>query len=320
MAKLVKKSLLLCGIMTVILLGFFVLSATETYRDKLAFWTMSGDYPAGKGEVEAYIAQAQSDMPYTKLILGDSVCNQMLNDLQEYNDEYCIIGNNRGLTMAGQYLLLNEFLKWHENVTDVYIIVGLDALESEIDITYGYQYVVVPFSRIDVLDSLEAETLEEMSDTFGFWALQPKVAEVIGDSSVGRKLYLNYLKQKNTNVSETDAEYGELSNTTIVYLEKMYEMCEQQNITLHLLPDPLADNSLRYEQAQLLEEDFKRTGLSEHFSEYFSLIHYYPNEEFMDGVHFGELYDTQEIFNNKIREIYMDAGYLEGLCLDFTSN
>ena len=125
MTKLIRKSLLLCVIVGVILLLFFVLSAKDSYREKVALWTMSGEYPAGKGETEGYI-----------------------DHVQEYNDDYWIVGNNRGLTMVGQYLLLNEFLKAHENVTDVYVIVGLDALESKIDITYGYQYVVVPYTRI----------------------------------------------------------------------------------------------------------------------------------------------------------------------------
>ena len=51
------------------------------------------------------------------------------------------------------------------------MIVGLDALESKIDITYGYQYVVVPFTRIGALNNLEKETIDEMSDLFGAWAL-----------------------------------------------------------------------------------------------------------------------------------------------------
>lgn len=193
MAKLIRKSLLLCMILGVILLLFFVLSAKDSYREKVALWTMSGEYPAGKGETEGYIDHVQEQNSDTKLILGDSVCNQMFNHLQEYNDDYCIVGNNRGLTMVGQYLLLNEFLKAHENVTDVYVIVGLDALESKIDITYGYQYVVVPFTRIGALNNLEKETIDEMSDLFGAWALQPEVAKIIGDSNPARNIALYLL-------------------------------------------------------------------------------------------------------------------------------
>ncbi len=316
MVKLIRKSLLLCVILGVILLLFFVLSAKDSYREKVALWTMSGEYPAGKGETEGYIAHVREQNSDTKLILGDSVCNQMFNHLQEYNDDYCIVGNNRGLTMVGQYLLLNEFLKAHENVTDVYVIVGLDALESKIDITYGYQYVVVPFTRIGALNNLEKETIDEMSDLFGAWALQPEVAKIIGDSNPARKLYLNYLKEKYEEETPTHAEYGELSDTTILYLTKMHEMCEERNITLHLLPDPLADNDLRHEQKQLLQAEFERTGLDQYFPDYFSLIHFYSEKQFVDGVHFGEGYDTQEQFNEKIQEIYLDAGCLAGLKME----
>ena len=316
MAKLIRKSLLLCMILGVILLLFFVLSAKDSYREKVALWTMSGEYPAGKGETEGYIDHVQEQNSDTKLILGDSVCNQMFNHLQEYNNDYCIVGNNRGLTMVGQYLLLNEFLKVHENVTDVYVIVGLDALESKIDITYGYQYVVVPFTRIGALNNLEQETINEMSDLFGAWALQPEVVELIGDSNPARKLYLNYLKEKYGEETSTYVGSGELSDTTILYLTKMREMCEARNITLHLLPDPLADNDFRHDQKQLLQAEFERTGLEQYFPDYFSMIHFYPEEEFVDGVHFGDGYDSQEQFNEKIQELYLDAGYLEGLKME----
>lgn len=318
MGKLFKKSLLLSGILFALILSMLLLSAKSPYREKMAYWTMSEDYPAGEGEVEAYIQSVRTEKDYTKLILGDSVCNQLFNNLQEYNGEYCIVGNNRGLTMAGQYLLMNEFLNTHENVTDVYLIVGLDALESEIDITYGYQYVVVPFSRIGVLDELEDETLDEMADTYGTLFLNPTVAVTIGDSSVARKLYLNYLKQKYATENPTAVTYGNLSDTTVLYLNKMYEMCDSKGIALHLLPDPLADTEYRREQADLLLTQFEETGLKERFPEYFSMIQYYPLKQFVDGVHFGEGYNNQTVYNEKIQELYLSEGYIDGLCLDET--
>ena len=313
MAKLVKKSLLLCMVLVVLVHGFFLLSAQSPYREVISFWTMSADYPAGEGEVEDYIKKVQKQSGYTKLILGDSVCNQMFNNLQEYNDDYCIVGNNRGLTVAGQYLLLNEFLKSHDKVTDVYLIVGLDTLESSIDITYGYQYVVIPFSRIDALRELDDRTIEQMTDTFGAAFLNRKTVQVIGDSNVARKLYLNYLKKKYENQSVNRSEYGLISDVTVLYLEKMYLLCEENDITMHLLPNPLVDNEYRHKQANLLEEDFKEAGLAEYFPDYFSLIQYFPKEEFVDGIHFGGDYANRESLNEKIQELYLEKGYMEGL-------
>lgn len=320
MAKLIKKSLLLIVILGAVMLGFLLLSLKSPHRERITFWTDSGDYLSGEGEVEDYIRHLQEENNNTKLILGDSVCNQMFNDLQAYNDEYCIAGNNRGMTMAGEYLLLSEFLKSHENVTDVYLVVGLDALESEIDITYGYQYIVVPFARINTLHELEDETIDTMKETFGTVFLNREVALVIGDSNVGRKLFLNYQKERYATKNKVWSQTGVLSDTTVIYLKKMYQMCSDNGIELHLLPDPLADNDFRREQAELLQKEFENYGLDEYFPDYFSLIQYYPYEEFMDGVHFGEGYDSQEMFNAKIQEMYLDNGYMKGLCLDFPLN
>ena len=42
------------------------------------------------------------------------------------------------------------------------MIVGLDALQTNIDVNYGYQYVAIPFLRDELLQNLMMETIDEM--------------------------------------------------------------------------------------------------------------------------------------------------------------
>ena len=42
------------------------------------------------------------------------------------------------LTMAGEYLLVKEFLETHENVSEVWLMAGPDLLQTSIDATYSY--------------------------------------------------------------------------------------------------------------------------------------------------------------------------------------
>lgn len=314
MKKFVGKLILLLCIFGVIVTGLDIMSALPQFRQWFAYVTESEDYPAGSyDETRKYLDQIWEEGPYTKLLLGDSVCYQMTNGLREYNQEYSLVGNNQALTLAGEYLLVREFFETHEGVTDVYLMVGVDELRANVNVTLGYQYVVIPFVREGLIGNLEEETIEQMESNFGAFFMQRPIAMLVGCSSVNRKLYLNFLKDYTT------PYYGEqdaLSSTTCIYLPKIYELCEENGATLHLIPDPLADNDWRHQQVEELEADFAAKGFDELFPNYFDEIVYYPEEQFLDGVHFGEPYNTQEEFNRKLTELYLDKGYLEGLVLE----
>lgn len=315
MKRFVGKLIIFLCLFGAIVLGLDVLSAKEPFRGWLAYITESSDYPAGKDEVAGYIEQIREDGDYTKLVVGDSVCFQMTNGLRAQNGEYSLVGNNRALTIAGEYLLVREFLETHKNISDVYLIVGLDALQTNIDVNYGYQYVAIPFLRDGLLHNLEEETLREMDGTFGMFFMQKGVAELIGDSSVNRKLYLNYIKEHAAIDPNAGTEIV-LSDTACEYLYKIHDLCEEYGATMYLLPDPLADNEWRHTQAEELQKDFTARGLNELFPKYFDEICYYPDEQFVDGIHFGEPYNSQEELNNKLSEMYLDRGYLNGLILE----
>lgn len=324
MVRFVKKLCLFAALFCVLLLALFWLSGRPRFRLWFAKITGSVEYVAGEGEAEAYIrkvsAEASPEAPCTTLILGDSVCNQMFNSLQEGNPSICIDGNNRGMTLAGEYLLLDEFLRHQDGVTDVWLIVGPNMLQSDIDVLYGYQYVVIPFARYDMLDRLEPETTAYMKDLYGSLFLNKTVASMIGDSNVGRKLYLNYLKEKYA--VKKAGESGEsgrypLSMTARIYLPKIAELCGEHQITLHLLATPQADNEYRRDEADELLQYVEETEpeYADLFADYFDTLVFYPEEQFADGIHFGGEYDCQGHFNDLIEEMYQEQGYLRDLVL-----
>lgn len=317
MKKFVGKLVVFLCIFGAILLGLDVLSAVPPFRQWFAYITDSSDYYAGEDDdVTRYISQVREQGEYTKLVVGDSVCFQLTNGLRDCNQEYSLVGNNRALSIAGEYLLTREFLETHEGITDVYLIVGLDSLQTNIDVLYGYQYVVMPFTREDLISNLDDNTIDEMNHTFGTLFMQKPVSRLVACSSVNRKLYLNYIKEHKGVLDPNEGKGIVLSEVAVQYLQKIYDLCEEHDVTLHLLPDPLADNDWRHEQATALQEDFAVRGLDELFPNYFDEITYYPEEQFVDGIHFGEPYNTQEEFNRKLQELYMDRGYLDGLVLE----
>ena len=125
------------GIFAVLLLTFDLLSATERFRGVFATLTDSSDYEEGaEREVAAYLAKSRTPGSYTKLLVGDSVCAQMTEAFFDCNQQYCLVGNNRALTMAGEYLLVKEFLETHENVSEVWLMTGPDLLQTSIEVPH----------------------------------------------------------------------------------------------------------------------------------------------------------------------------------------
>lgn len=269
--------------------GFLVISSMEMWRIPIARLTKSSEYAEGNvgaREIIPYIEKVQEKNACTKLIIGDSVCNQVLNRFQEGNEEFCISGTNRAITLAGQYILAEEFVKNHKNVTDIYLVIILDSLTAEFDRQFGYQYVVMPFTETDTIEDLMPSTRRQLRKIYGPLFCWKPVVEVIETSPLNRKLFFNYLSYKN--------QFFPLQSDTVVsdvsyqYLEKLSHLCDQNNIKLHLIPGPLADTEERHVQKEKIEQEIKEKGFIEYFGDYFEKIAYYPVELFRDGIHFDE--------------------------------
>lgn len=306
-----KMGLFLCLFLAVLLL-LDLLSAKPPFRGWLAALTKSSDYPVGEMEVDDAIRKVEKQSAATKLVIGDSVCKQLFDGLAEKNEDYCFAGNNRAVTMAGEYVLIKDFLEHHENIKEVYLLVGMDALQAELDVDFGYQYVVLPFGNAGLLPEFKEETEREMKELYGAFFLQEPVIKLVGESSVNRKLYLNYLKDTGMRKSAEEIN-GKISENTARYLPEIAALCKENGVDFYLLPTVIADEEDRHSQAELLEKSVVEQGLEIYFTEYFCNITYYPSEQFCDGVHFGGEFDNQRAFNEKIREVYVEKGYLSGL-------
>lgn len=276
------------GLLVLICLCF---SAYEPFKTTFARITDSEIYGGannGTREIIPYIEKVQTPNGYTKLIVGDSVCGQVYNRFQKYNDDYCICGTNQALTMAGQYLLINSFLENNENVTDVYLIIISDSLKSDFNVQLSYQYMVIPFTQKGELRNLEEETQIEIEKKFGSFFCKPEIVNLIDKSPLNRKIYLNFLNFKSKIWSVEEDYEGIISDTAYVYLEKIIKLCEQKDVEFHLIPGPHADRKEQHEQVKQMKQEITGTIYANIIGEYLSEIEYYSVDLFRDSVHFDE--------------------------------
>lgn len=312
MRSFYRKVILFVVIFGVICILADHMSSRDPWRRVIARYTDSEEFISvnvGPSEIKPYIEKVQTEDDTTRLILGDSVCKQLFGGLQEENEGFCIAGSNAALTMAGQYILLHEYVENHAEATDVYLILLPGSLEASFNTTWGYQYSVMPFVETDTIRLLEDSTLEAMEAVYGKLFMKKAVVEWIDDSAVNRKLYLNaldshsegYQQQKRFEIAEQ-------------YIKKMYELCEENGISLHLYPCPVSEKNK--EGTEAFKDAFRDTWLYEKFPDYTERILYYSEEQSADGVHFAGEFATQECYNEKIETIFNGSELLNELDLE----
>lgn len=302
MRKFLNKLFIFGVLYVCVVCIFLVLSAQEKCSMVIAEITNSDDYAYedfGANEIIPFIERVQEQNDYSKLIIGDSVCNQVFERYYDVNDVYCISGSNQAISVAGQYILAEEFIKNHKNVTDIYLLLTMGSLATDFDVQLGYQYAVMPFVKTATINYLDEATIEKIAVIYGGFFCQKAIVEVIHHSPLNMKLYLNMLAKKDEMFPvETDRP---ISEVTYKYLEKLYSLCEREGIVLHLIPGPHADSEERFELEEQIREELITNGDLPELEAYLDKIIYYPEELFRDGIHFDEE-KVDDVFFQKLAQ------------------
>lgn len=307
MKKLFLKGFIFVSMIFSAVVVMIWLSTSEPFRSLIASLTASEDFMAGSGMLPYYERARETDGS-TKLIIGDSIANQLFSALQESNPETDILTTNAALMITGQYLLAEEYLKNHPNATDIYLVMHPLSLTRTFDTEWSYRYAFMTYVETGTINSLDQNTLEAMEDVYGAIFMQKEIVNLIEDSPVCRKLCLSY-------ISTHKEDYVQQSSFEITdqYIRKLYDLCMEYHVTLHVYPSPVSE--YHKDLVLGLREEYQNTWMSVQFSEYFDQILFYPEEWSEDMSHFSGEYTQREKLNEIIRNAYgQDA--LGGLRLE----
>ena len=302
MKLFIKKTILFILILVAVLVLLDVLSMFEPTRTLLAELTDSKAYISlnvGADEIKPYIKKVQEHDETTKLILGDSVCHQLFNDLQPYSTEISIVGSNAAITVAGQYVLASEYINSHPNATDIYLFMLPGSLTQSFDTNYGYQYTVMPFVETGTIKYFDNDTVKTMEDVYGKFFMNPIIVRMIDLSAPNRKIYLNLLKKYSAPYKPSN--YFDIAEK---YIGKIKDLCDANNITLHLYPCPISES--RKNDIDALKDSYTSSKLNIWFPAYFDEIRFYPEYQSDDNVHFSDEYSDRNFLNSIILEYYGD--------------
>ena len=319
MGKLIGKiALFLAGILVLCCLCIVLSSCGGVFDDFFATVSSSEEYTPKEEtqKIDAINSAKETDNKYTKLIVGDSVSYFMFTQLQEYNDNYLIASTSRPFTMAGQYMVIKQFADSHPNASEVYLFFSKDSWESVIDPQCGYQNTVVPFIEAGVYDDLEDVTKREIVDEYTVFFVNPLAVKLYYNSKMNHKLVLNTIIAYNEKILGKDCSKmyetteGRLSPLSELYLQKTIDLCNEKGISLHLMHDPLADTDKKHAEMEAEKQDFINSGYMDIAGDYFDSVIFYPKEQFVDGVHYGQ---SGEMQKDAIRDIINKTGLMTDL-------
>lgn len=300
------------ALLLITVIGLDMLSMFGGTRIILAKLTDSTEYISdhtGSADIIPQIEKAMAKDGTTKLIIGDSVCRQLFNGLQDINSEdFTIIGSNAAITMAGQYILAAEYLKAHPNATDIYLFALPPSLKRTFDTELGYQYVIMPFAETDTLCNLDSGTISLLEGVYGKFFMKKNIVKAIDLSGINRKLFLNYLLDNAEGYEP--ASYFELADKYVCEIDRL---CKENNVKFHFYPCPRIESSR--EAMEDIKGEFNNSAVSKINPEYMDMIYYFPDGKSEDGTHFSPEYATQEQLNTVITEMLNGNELLKSLKL-----
>ena len=303
--KLFGKGIVFCGIILSICVGVIFLSTQDPYRQRIAEWTDSQDFMDDNEVLPGFDGARKQDQT-RQLLIGDSICGQMFYEFQEYNQHISMQASNAPFMITGQYILAEEYLKYHPEATDIFLVMHPVPLTRTFDTQWSYRYGVMTYAEVDAMERLDENTRDAMVSVYGKVFIKKEIVQLIEDSPILRKLYLNYVNFNRESYAQSS--FFEIADQ---YVKKLYELCEQNGVTLHLYPAPVTE--FFREHVSALAQEYDKTWMSKKFPDYFNDILYYPNEWSKDMSHFGGKYEEPEMLKETIERAYEDTALLESL-------
>lgn len=292
------KYLVYMLILTIIIDGIVYCSMKGPFKTMLVSVTSSDNY-TDEDVLTDLIERADSSNDNTILIIGDSIANQLFRGLDSESDSVDVLTSNAAFMITGQYVVLKHYIDNHPECKDVYLIMHPLSLSRNFDYEWSYKYSATVLAKNHCLEDLEPSTVNTMHDMYGYIPLTEPFIYMIQESPICRKLWLNYMNM-NREIKPLNSTF-ELADT---YVKKMYEICNSEGVTLHLLSTPISMG--HKEMIENISNDYAESWMGSIFPDYIKDIYYYDNIMTEDLSHFSGVYADREHLDEMIGYVYAD--------------
>jgi hypothetical protein len=283
--KFLRRLLLFC------MVALPLVSAESLY----SYFTKSYELAVNGNEVYISIRKSKVQKKVKVLIIGDSMGKQ-LYDNNTYNDSIYSLTCNQAISMAGYYILLQNFIEKNRNNLPgkVVLIVGPSTLRNNLDQKISYHYFLKPFYKPENEKYFTVACLDQIRKIPFYYTSQ-------------LPFILNTNWSPAYSKSNSPASFSLISSVTNDYLVKIRLLCSinKMPFSIYCPPVTMANKKCVMQLATNIRE-FDKCGMENEFITYFKNIAYLPDSLFQkDQRHFKKQYIPVDYFklcqNNDMR-------------------
>lgn len=235
-------------------------------------------------EVYVSIEKSHKKSSAKKVLLGDSVGKQLF-DNTENNDTINSLACNQAISMAGQYVLLHNYIAAGNKIDTAYICFTPFSFENNLDKIFTYNYFVKPFYR-DENAALLTKTARRQVEKIPYSGLAWYPCILTNNWSPDFK-------------STDKVNYTFLSPISTAYLHKMSDLAKAHHFKLILISALLSNQKKKAVEA-LNKREIKNNHLESEFAGFFESIVYLEESNFVDGTHLKHPEQFQRSFKNRL--------------------
>jgi hypothetical protein len=205
------------------------------------------------------------------LVIGDSVCDQ-LYDCSTDNNSICSLASNQGVTIAGYYFLINNYLKVN-TPQKVILLIHPNTLQNDLN-SIGYNYFMKPFYTSEYKNKFNKHLIERVHETPNWWLCQVPGIKTTSYTP-------NYQVQPSFPISITAESY----------IDSIKTFCNIQKVKFELHINPLSETMRPHVNEMIDKTDNKiiKSALLE--------CTFFPDSLFIDKVHFYRKHIPIDFFN-----------------------
>jgi hypothetical protein len=231
--------------------------------------TDSYKHTVAGNEIYYSIFKSKQKKKTKKIIIGDSVGRQLFSNTT-YNDSLNSLACNRGISMAGHFILLNNYLNAGNKIDTVFLIFTPFSFQSNLNDVFTYHYFLKPF-YIKEYKPLFTKLVTEQIDKIPY----------AGFCRFPNILTSNWAPD----FKSTDkTDYTFLSPISVEYLIKIKELSMKHHFKVIILPTPTRI-SRKAEVERMMKNEITKNNLEPEFKNYFENIIYLNDNNFVDDVH-----------------------------------
>jgi hypothetical protein len=231
--------------------------------------TDSYKHTVAGNEIYYSIFKSKQKKKTKKIIIGDSVGRQLFSNTT-YNDSLNSLACNRGISMAGHFILLNNYLNAGNKIDTVFLIFTPFSFQSNLNDVFTYHYFLKPF-YVKEYKPLFTKLVTKQIDKIPY-------AEFCRFPNILTSNWAPDFK------STDKTDYTFLSPVSVEYLIKRKELSMKHHFKVIILPTPTRI-SRKAEVGRMMKNEITKNNLGPEFKNYFENIIYLNDNNFVDDVH-----------------------------------